>query len=183
MIIFRCWNTFNYTTLFNTNTDFKATIITMNCADITQPTTNANFFFFSYDTYQCTQPKITDVFIDQTKRWDSVNTKNVWKTFVTSWENTKLIFSQQTRNFFHGPKKMLCGFNSARNGCNFYVECNDVNHSNDFFILNSFISVSNVICVLQNSTNAYNILEFNYNLYDVLFKANGQVADQIDKFK
>ena len=103
----------------------------------------------TWNTAQCTQPEITDASIDQTIRWNSVDTEGAWKAALDDW-HTKgsaggLTFTQAVSNFFHGPEQMLCGDTSARDGCGgTNVECSDVNHPGGMFILNSSISLSSV---------------------------------------
>ena len=76
-----------------------------------------------------------------------MNTEDAWTAAINAWNangGNGLTFPQAISNFFHGPEQMLCGDTSARDGCSAYTECTDVNHPGGYFILNSFVSVSDV---------------------------------------
>ena len=101
----------------------------------------------SWSNATCTTPAVTDASIDQTKRWNSVDTEGSWKAVMADWKaksSNGLTFTQEVSNFFNGPEQMLCGDISARDGCGSYIICNNVNHPAGMFILNSFVAVSSV---------------------------------------
>lgn len=101
----------------------------------------------SWNTATCTTPEVTDASIDQTIRWNSVDTEGAWKAVIDDWKaksSNGLTFTQEVSNFFNGPEQMLCGDISARDGCGSYVICNNVNHPAGMFILNSFVAISSV---------------------------------------
>ena len=90
---------------------------------------------------------MTDASIDQTKRWNSVDSEGSWKAVMDDWKaksSNGLTFTQEVSNFFNGPEQMLCGDISARDGCGSYIICNNVNHPAGMFILNSFVAISSV---------------------------------------
>ncbi len=123
----------------------------------------------SWSSSQCTTPEITDASIDQTKRWNSVDTETAWKAALDDWKKKGsggLTFTQEVSNFFNGPEQMLCGSLSARDGCGSYVQCNNVNHPAGMFILNSFTAISSL----------------NYDIFDAISKAEGQITTDIGGF-
>lgn len=101
-----------------------------------------------WDTAPCTTPEVTDASIDQSKRWNAVDTEGGWTAAVESWTSGGghggLKFPQQISNFFHGPEQMFCGNEGARDGCGQYSVCNNVKAPAGMFILNSFVAVSSV---------------------------------------
>ena len=104
----------------------------------------------SWKNATCTIPEVTDASIDQTKRWNSVDSEGSWKVVMDDWKargSNGLTFTQEVSNFFNGPEQMLCGDISARDGCGSYVICNNVNHPAGMFILNSFVAISSVSVV------------------------------------
>lgn len=123
----------------------------------------------SWSTSQCTTHEITDASIDQTKRWNSVDTEAAWKAAMDDWQQKQgggLTFTQEVSNFFNGPEQMMCGALSARDGCGSYVQCNNVNHPAGMFILNSFAAISSL----------------NYDIFDAISKAEGQITTDIGGF-
>jgi len=123
----------------------------------------------SWNNVQCTTHEITDASIDQTKRWNAVDTESAWKAALEDWKQkgkSGLTFTQEVSNFFHGPEQMLCGALSARDGCGSYVQCNNVNHPAGMFILNSFTAISSL----------------NFDIFDAISKAQGQVLSDMGGF-
>jgi len=62
-----------------------------------------------WSTAQCTTPEVTDASIDQTKRWNSVDTEKAWKAALDDWKakgSRGLTFTQEVSNFFHGPEQV-----------------------------------------------------------------------------
>jgi len=62
-----------------------------------------------WSTAQCTTPEVTDASIDQTQRWNSVDTETAWKAALDDWKakgSSGLTFTQEVSNFFHGPEQV-----------------------------------------------------------------------------
>ena len=118
----------------------------------------------------CNTPAATDASLNQTERWDDVDTPDAWSNAIDSWNNkpssNSLSFSQQIANYLHGPEQMLCDQLSARDGCASDVACKTVGHPANAFILNSFVAIS----------------DLNWNIYDSISKAQGQVTNSIGPF-
>lgn len=95
----------------------------------------------------CTDPGVLDPSMDQSKRWDLVNTEDAWNAAIAKWKSNHgngLSFTQAISAFFTGPEQMQCGSTSARDGCSSYVECKNINYPGGMYILNSFVSISDV---------------------------------------
>ncbi|KAG8526406.1 uncharacterized protein KY384_000062 [Bacidia gigantensis] len=125
-----------------------------------------------WKTLTCTNPAVTDATINPEERWTKLDCNDAWDAAVsavaTATNTAGVTFPQLISNFFHGPDNMGCGALSAKNGCNQDVLCVDppASYVPGFEILNSFVGISSL----------------NYNIYDSLTKAEGQITTQVGEF-
>jgi hypothetical protein len=98
----------------------------------------------------CQSPGATDTKLESKWRWDQLCTDGAWKAAIDAYkgtsENDREDFPRAISNFFHGKPNMDCDVLAGENGCHDPVGCiqgNDTGPASTF-ILNSFITISNV---------------------------------------
>ncbi|KAF5011810.1 hypothetical protein FDECE_2100 [Fusarium decemcellulare] len=112
---------------------------------------------------QCTTPAITDAEAPPQERWNSVYTGEFWEN-VTIWyanerEHAQLPFARWISNKVNGKDNMDCQNLVDRNGCAVTYLCDDVKFPAGFLVLNSFITLNNLL----------------WNFYDSMYKAKSDL--------
>ena len=124
----------------------------------------------AWSASDCNSPEATNAALNQSMRWNKADAPTAWTDAVDSWNkrpsSNVLGFPEQIANFLHGPEQMHCDQLSSRDGCGSDVACTTVGHPASAFILNSFVAIS----------------DLNWNIYDSISKAQGQVTGLMGPF-